>query len=293
MTRKLSVDAGNGIGRRPFLKTVGLGVAGTALMAGSVAAHPKPTKTHELHWGDSVSVGDGEVSAYATTNPAGKLSSLGVNIDADALAVFDTDETPPHEKVEAHLAFPSDVDTHQFTFVGFHFNPQGHPPAGIYTVPHFDFHFYMMEEDDVEAIPFGPATYSIPTAQMPEDYSRVPVVDLTGDGVPDPIVEDEMGEHLVDLSSPEFQPDGEFTHTMIYGAYDPDGDGVGRLTFVEPMITNAFLDDLTEKLEVEMKVPDEYFTADDYPTQYVVEPSSHGGVYISVDGFEEFPGPSA
>jgi len=89
--------------------------------------------------------------------------------------------------------------------MGFHFNPQGHPPPGIYDVPHFDFHFYMMEESDVEEIETGPATYSIPDAQIPEGYVRLPVLDTDGDGEPDtPLVEEEMGEHLVDPTSPEF-----------------------------------------------------------------------------------------
>lgn len=77
------------------------------------------------------------------------------------------------------------------------------------------------------------------------------------------------------------------------GANDLDDDGVGRLTFVEPMVTQAFLDNLTEELEVDMKVPDECFVADDYPTQYVMKPAHSVGVYVSIDGFEEFPGPIA
>lgn len=294
MTRKISIDAGSAFGRRPFLKTAGLGLAGTALLTGTAAAHPKPTKTHDRIWGDSVSVGSGEVKTYATTNPAGKLSSLGVYIDADALAAFD--EAAPHESVAAHLGFPGAGDGvddgHQFTFLGFHFNPQGHPPEGIYTVPHFDFHFYMMSESDVEAITTGPAAYSIPAAQMPADYVRVPVLDTDNDGVPDtPVSEEEMGEHLIDPTSSEFSE--PFTHTMIYGAYNSECDGVGRITFVEPMITHAFLASLDEEVEIDMKTPDEYFAADDYPTRYVMEPSSHGGVYVSLDGFAEFPGPSA
>ena len=43
-----------------------------------------------------------------------------------------------------------------------------------------------------------------------------------------------MGNHLIDLTSPEFQ--GEpFTRTWIYGIYD------GRVTYYEEMVTLAFL----------------------------------------------------
>jgi hypothetical protein len=190
-----------------------------------------------------------------------------------------------------HLYFPENVDTHEFTFMGFHYNPEGHGPPGIYTVPHFDFHFYIISEKTVGEIETGPATYSIPDAEIPEDYSRIPVLDTDDDGEPDtPLVEEDMGEHLADLSSPEFQEDGEFTHTMIYGAYDWTGNGVGHLTFVEPMVTVEFFENLTDEVVVDMKAPDRYVWADDYPTQYVVEPGLHGGVYISIDGFTEFPG---
>jgi len=73
--------------------------------------------------------------------------------------------------------------------------------------------------------------------------------------------------------------------------YDPDGDGVGRLTFVEPMATVGFLDDPDEETEVALKTPEEYFTADDYSTTYVMKPDHSDGVYVSIDGFGEFPGP--
>lgn len=280
--------------RRNVLKTGGLIAGGTILGgAGSVSAQPKPGP-HDVHEGDVLDVGDGEVTAYASTNPAGKLSSLGVHVDGAAMAAFGDEAAHGHLHFPAETAGGDDLDLHQFTFMGFHYNPEGHPPPGIYDVPHFDFHFYMIEHDVVEEIEMGPALYSIPEAQIPEDYIRPPLVDTDDDGEPDaPLVEEEMGEHLLDATAPELQEGGEFTHTNIYGAYDPDGDGIGRLTFVEPMITVDFFDGLDEELVVEMKTPDEYFAADDYPTAYVLEPDGDGGVYVSIDDFEAFPGPSA
>lgn len=262
-------------------------IVGSTAFTGTTVAHPKPDN-HTVVWGDDIDYLDGEVSTYATTNPQGNLSSLGVYLDEDALAVFDEDP------LGVHLRFPEDVDTHRFTFMGFHYNPEGHPPPDVYTVPHFDFHFYMLSEETVEGIVTEPATYSIPEAQIPEDYQRLPVADTTDDGEPDtPLVEEDMGEHLADTSSSEFQEDGEFTHTMIYGAYDVDGDGTGQLTFVEPMVTVDFFQDLEEEVVVDMKTPEVYGEADEYPTEYVVEPALHGGVYVSIDGFTEFSGPSS
>lgn len=260
---------------------------GSPAFTGRSAAHPKP-ENHDLVWGDDIDFLDGEVRTYATTNPSGNLSSLGVYLDDDALAAFDEDG------LAHHLHLPEGVDTHEFTFVGFHYNPAGHPPPDVYTVPHYDVHFYLLDEETVEGIPAGPATYDLPENQVPTDYSRLPVIDSDDDGEPDtPVVEEDMGEHLADLSGPEFQEGGEFTHTMIYGAYDADGDGIGRITFVEPMVTTAFLDGLASELVVDMKTPEVYERPGDYPTQYVVEPGLHGGRFISIDGFTEFPGPDS
>lgn len=277
--------------RRNVLKTgavTGTLLAGGGAILGStgfsetVAAHPKP-ENHEVVWGDDLDYLDGDVRTYATTNPSGNLSSLGVYLDPDALETFDQDP------LAAHLQFPDGLDTHQFTFMGFHYNPMGHPPPDIYTVPHFDFHFYMIAEETVEGIITEPATYDIPAPQIPQDYQRIPVVDTDEDGEPDtPLVEEDMGEHLADPTAPEFQEGGEFTHTMIYGAYDPDGDGMGQLTFVEPMVTVEFFEGLDEEMAVDMKTPEVYAVADEYPTLYVLEPGLHGGVFVSIDGFEEF-----
>lgn len=274
--------------RRTALKTIGIGLTGSALLSGATSAHSKRTTMHgDTKWGEPLTVGDGEVKTYAKMNPAGKLASLGIAIDGDAFASFGDDP------VAGHLHFP-DVDTHQFTFVGFHYNPEGHPPEEFYGVPHFDFHFYMMDEADVEAIQTGPAPYAIPDTQLPEDYVRMPVIDTDDDEKPDmPLADEAMGEHLVDPSSPEFQPDGEFTHTLIYGAYNTEGTDVGRLTFVEPMVTLAYLNELNDEVAVDMKMPQEFFVADDYPTQYVMKPASDGGVTVAIDDFTEFPGPSA
>lgn len=304
------------IDRRTVLKS-------GAMVAGAVpfrrtwmtSRHPDSQTRHD---GESLAVGAGEVTTYATTNPSGRLSSLGVHVDGEAMAAFGDEE------VRGHLHFPtettedSEIDLHQFTFMGFHYNPAGHPPPGIYTVPHFDFHFYMLPDEEVERISGGPlgdaplpflglADYEVPDEQFPPGYVHEQ----------HRFIVEEMGEHLLDGTAPEFQ--GEpFTHTYVYGAHDPAiclgrpdrfetvelqgeevdlpvyvGDGEGQVHFVEPMITTDFVrDELTEEVTVEVATPDVFAVADDYPTEYVMRPDGDGGVFVSVDGFEAFPGPS-
>lgn len=284
--------------RRTFLKS-GAVLASWVLATGAASAG----EHSEIHEGESADVGDGTVTAYATTN-SGEFSSLGVHVDGDALASVDDDGEEPHEEVATHLSFPDEVDTRQFTFMGFHFNPMGHPPPEVYTVPHFDFHFYMIEEEVVEGVPMGVAAYDLPDEQHPPEYA-----------FEDPrFIEPEMGEHLLDGTAPEFG-DGEFTHTYVYGAYDPaidpeepdgamemelggetqevpvfEGDGEGRLHFVEPMVTTEFFAGLDEEISADVATPESFFTEDQYPTEYVLRPDRSDGVRVEVTGFERFPG---
>lgn len=309
--------------RRTVLKALGAStVGGLVIGTGSVASKehgddPKPP-SHEVHEGDSHSVTVdgttvGEITAYATTNPAGNLSSIGVHMDGGAFGAFDEGGGHRDEELGAHLHFP-DIDTHEFTFSGFHYGSGGHPPPEIYTVPHFDFHFYFIEEEVVEGVTGGPlpaevpfiglADYDIPEEQFPPDYSFEK----------HRLIIKEMGEHLLDTTASEFQ-NGEFTHTNVYGVYDPaidpenkagcedipelglenvpvyEGDGEGRLHFMEPMITTDFISrELEEETTVDIATPDAFPVAGDYPTAYVMKPDGDGGVFVSLDSFESFPG---
>jgi hypothetical protein len=305
------------------LKTIGAGAGGLVVGTGTVTARghggdPKPPN-HDVHKGDVAPVEVdgtkvGEVTAYATMNPAGKLSSLGVHIDGGAFGAFDAGGGHHDEEFGAHLHFP-EIDTHQFTFNGFHYNPVGHPPPGVYTVPHFDFHFYFIEEAVVDGITGGPlppqlpfiglADYDVPDEQFPPGYMFEE----------HRFIVKGMGEHLLDGTAPEFNG-GSFTHTNVYGVYDPaidpdepdgtvtlelggneftlpvyEGDGTGRLHFVEPMITTDFISGhLDEEMAVDIATPEAFPVADDYPTEYAMKPDGEGGVYVSMDDFQSFPG---
>ena len=71
-----------------------------------------------------------------------------------------------------HLAFP-EVEGLNFTFAGVDWNPMGHPPENVWTVPHFDFHFYLPPASAIATIPPGVATYDIPDALMPAGIDLV------------------------------------------------------------------------------------------------------------------------
>jgi hypothetical protein len=114
-------------------------------------------------------------------------------------------------------------------------NPVGHIPPGIYDVPHFDVHFYIEPIANIFALESGPcgpdfircdqfevAKQPMPSNYVPPDFRDVDAV------VP------AMGNHLIDLTGPEFnkQP---FTRSWIFGAYR------GKVIFYEEMVTRAVL----------------------------------------------------
>jgi hypothetical protein len=111
-----------------------------------------------------------------------------------------------------------------FDHVSVDWNPMGHPPAGTYDVPHFDFHFYTITTTEQMMI----GDDSAEMVRMPDSSLIPPFYTATGSGVP------KMGWHWFDSRSPEYNG-GSFTKTLVYG-YNG-----GHLAFVEPMITEATL----------------------------------------------------
>ncbi|RYY10158.1 MAG: hypothetical protein EOO04_37320, partial [Chitinophagaceae bacterium] len=120
------------------------------------------------------------------------------------------------------LKFHPKANVSPFNFIGLDWNPIGHEPDPIYGKSHFDFHFYMMTQAEVDAIPPYPLDSvkfknSPAPEYLPANYFNA------GGGVP------KMGAHWVDPTSPEFSGK-PFTQTFIYGSYN------GKVNFYEPMI---------------------------------------------------------
>jgi hypothetical protein len=183
---------------------------------------------YNTFYGPAVQFGDGHARSWANITHDNKALAIGIEFTEGVLQqqhehIPDAGEHGHtvlmlHQKAKAVMPFDH---------LTMGFMTAGHPPPGIYSVSHFDFHFYKMGLNERLAIPaFSPATAAafnnLPSLQyIPTGYFRSP-----NEGII------KMGTHWVDLLSPEFngQP---FTHTFIYGSYD------GKVTFLEPMVTLA------------------------------------------------------
>lgn len=210
----------------------------------SAAAHKAATDQVNTFKGPQVQMGAGKARSFFSVNHEGTPLAIGIEMTSAAVASMPelfpeavaSFVLPLHQKAQALTAFDHlTVD----------WNPRGHPPEGINTVPHFDFHFYMMPLEERLAIPFGPAT-PVPDGYMPDGWFMDPV------NIP------RMGAHWSDRSVAP----GTFEATMIYGSY------AGKVTFVEPMIT---LEELTtdQGRNIDYAQPDIYQEHGVwYPTDY-------------------------
>lgn len=153
-----------------------------------------------------------------------------------------------------------------FKWIMLNWNPAGHEPDHIYTIPHFDIHFYETTPEEV----MGYMDQAKLNAEVPSGY--VPANHISGPGVP------MMGKHYIDATSPELNGQ-TFTQTFLYGAYD------GKVVFYEPMITLDFLKN-TAHFDRTIPQPTKFAKAGYYPTKMKVQ-KRNGQTEVTLYGFEK------
>jgi hypothetical protein len=215
-------------------------------------------------YGTPVQVGNGTARTYIVLGDKSSTAptEIGIALDEKALDGLPTEGMFPYV-----LNFPP-LSPAPYRFAELDWNPQGHVPPGVYTFPHFDFHFYTMSLDERNSIvptdpQFATKARNVPTGDAVPQFYVVP-------GDPAEVAVPQMGVHWSDVRSPELQgmlghPENyqQFTKTFIYGSWD------GRFTLMEPMVTREYQlthpDDVTD-----IPVPATYPQPGYYPTQYRV-----------------------
>ena len=205
------------------------------------------TKTH---YGHPVQLGGGNGKTWVTLNAEGVPLSLGVDLSAKAIL------NQGEEGANYVFELPKKAAVAPYDHLEVGWNPHGHEPAGVYNLPHFDLHLYMISSAYQATIPFlaPPASdVALPGIYKAPAYVQVPGL------VPN------MGAHLVDVQSPEFNG-GTFTKTFIYGSYS------GKLIFIEPMFTVSYLNSLVgaNATAIPIRQPSAFQKAGYYPTSYTI-----------------------
>ncbi len=256
---------------------IALGAAGCAPATnapGTTTNAPvAPVTKAGIFKGATVPLGDGTAWSWVTLDEAGAPTAIGFSFTETALTNLPKEPLPGLMFTEHIIALPAEASVTPFTHAVLNWNPHGHIPPGIYTVPHFDFHFYMCDPavraaitakgDDLKKCLKGPSAGVLPASFITK--------------TPDTI-EPLMGNHWVDSKAPEFNGK-PFTYTWVYGSYD------GHVTFFEPMVTREFL--LTKPAVNDPILPLGAFPAPGwYPTTYRVAYDATAQTYtVALEGF--------
>ncbi len=245
-----------------MLVVVAIGTVGAA-RNGFAGAAPTGTTSE----GPAVPIGQGTARVLVRTDAAGIPLALAVTLSRDALTGLPTALNPANAEGqwEYALPMPAGVGKTGYQAVVVDWQPHGHPPPQVYTVPHFDFHFYMINAAEMAQVAFtgptDPATTVADRTLVPAGYDVIRETAV-----------DKMGVHAIDASGPEFHGT-PFTATFIYGYYR------GRLTFLEPMVAHAFF--LTQpNVTWPVKTPARYSFPGYYPTRYSVRYDAHQSAYL-------------
>lgn len=222
----------------------------------------KATET-KTYYGDAVAIGDGTAWVWVEVLQ-GKPLAMGIEFTEEAL-----DGIMEQDMYEVVLPLPGQAHATGYKTVAIGWNPMGHDPIGVYTLPHFDLHFYMQTEGQLSHIASGPdeGAWSLVGTVFPEFYSFGPA----------PFAVPHMGVHWSDVRSPEFSQAG-FSRTFIYGS---SGD---KVTFLEPMITLAYLESLATGDTESLPVPSllKYVDPGYYPQTYTITHTTEGTYSIAL-----------
>ena len=286
------------MGGKIILRTALTAAAVAAFVAGMAAGRAAPAKTM---FGEAQKLGKGTVKTYAVVRDDDKVTAIGVVFKAGMLEglpsepnktsrCYDLDKDgriADHGECEgdyelrlslpAALAKRNDIP---FRWVGLNWNSHGHPPKA-WSVPHFDFHFYMVGKPEIDAIKVGPCPFFIDCEDKKRALMKVPAKYVHPDHVSVGATVSRMGDHLIDSKTPELARKNPkpFTHTMIFGAYG------GHITFYEPMITRAFLLSRPANGCTRVKRPKAWERSGYYPTVYCIRHSKKHGTYtVSLEG---------
>ncbi|MDD4973009.1 MAG: hypothetical protein PHY93_01590 [Bacteriovorax sp.] len=212
---------------------------------------------HEIR-GPKVIVGSGYAQTFVALNSQKGPSAVGIILSKEAL-----DALPAVDQAYS-LKLPSSVLVPPYNEIIINWNAHGHEPTDIYGIPHFDFHFYVITQEEREAIMcMGDDVYVCTkrpgTDYLPEFYIPTPA------GVP------MMGWHWLDSRSPELNGK-RFTSTFIYGFYNAE------IIFLEPMITREFLLNFGT-VDQDLSTPKKYAVDGYYPRKYTLNYDAREKVY--------------
>ncbi|MEO5817215.1 MAG: DUF5602 domain-containing protein [Gemmatimonadaceae bacterium] len=236
---------------RDYLRAaITISVVAGAMLGCSESTPSTPLDQSGTFFGPVTALASGTARTYVTLDGSGAPTEIGVALTESALTGL------PNATAEYAFALPSQASATAFKHAVINWMPTGHPPPMVYTVPHFDVHFYTIAQATREGIVLGD---SVLTAKI----MRQPAPEFIPAGYAAGMAAALMGLHWNDPDAPE-RHGGPFTRTFIYGSYD------GAMIFAEPMIAKAYLDAKPDVASVPVKLPAQYGVHGYQATSYAV-----------------------
>jgi hypothetical protein len=216
-------------------------------------------------FGVPATLGGGTARTFVTLDASGAPTAVGIALTEGTLTGLPAMGAP----VGVVLRLPQQVAP--FDHVTVDYMPMGHDPAGVYSVPHFDMHFYLISEQQRDAIlPSDPQFGAKGMRPLAAEFA--PVGTSGGPGVVP-----RMGAHWGPTDAPEFrgQP---FQRVHNYCVYD------AQIVCLEPMIARSFLESKPD-VTVPLQLPARYQRPGLYPASYSVKWDSAAREYrITLNG---------
>lgn len=258
--------------------------------------------------GDKRNMGDGYFQTYTQRNQDGTPWAIGIVFPAstlnnlpteqyDGLNCFDinhdgtlqlhnpvsdganqTDECSGGHERELDFASADHKAIAPFKWALVNFQMHGHSPNHVYTVRHFDFHFYTQDVIERNFIRVGPCGLLVDCDDFKKGMQPLPAGYVHPDYMSVGAVESRMGDHMIDRTAPEWNG-GQFIETWMFGKYE------GKLTFWEPMITVDYFKSKPMMCK-DVKLPQLYREAGYYPSRYCIRYRQGRDEYtVSLEGF--------
>ena len=267
------------------------------ILVGCASMGSESKGSRSLGWTEPM--GKGSVTSYAEFDNQGAPRAIGVAWSAAALdgLPMDSDHFRCHARNRDGAIDGSSLCQHSFEqvlplpdaaarradipfkWVLLNWNPKGHIPPGVYDLPHFDVHFQMAPIAEIFAIEAGPCgpefvrcdQFKIGKKPLPSNYIHTDYRDVDA-------VVPAMGNHLIDLTGPEFNKQ-RFTRSWIFGIYD------GKVIFYEEMVSREYLLSKPNAC-APIKTPKAFATRGYYPTVSCIRHDGATGDYtVSMEQF--------
>lgn len=226
----------------------------------------KEKNNQTTYYGPAKALGNGKAQTFITLNKGGKPVAFGIAMSEKSLENLPSGHEG-HHSFEYLLELPKQANITPFQFVTLDWNPMGHEPEGIFDVPHFDFHFYLISNAERLTItPLAPNVMDpeIPLAKyMPTGYIQLP------GRVPN------MGVHWIDPTAPELNGE-RFEKNFTYGSYKD------KLAFMEPMISLDYIKSKPTVAPDAIKLPEAFQVYGFYPSKYEVKYNTIRKEYLIV-----------